>query len=118
MANILEQPEQFKAELKDKWLDYYQENRDWLNKINGHGYSVTNAWFILGIITALESKSELKELLQYFLLVTNDCDSIIKALGLDFDPERELEERSQQQQQQSLDFEHKYLEQIREEIKT
>ncbi|MEL6578193.1 MAG: DUF5331 domain-containing protein [Cyanobacteria bacterium J06621_12] len=30
MANILAQPEQFTAELINKWLDYPQANRSWL----------------------------------------------------------------------------------------
>ncbi len=32
MVDILAQPEQFKAELKDKWLNYYQANRTWLQR--------------------------------------------------------------------------------------
>jgi hypothetical protein len=93
-------------------LDYYQENHVWLEKINGHGYHINDPWFILGIITALESRAELKELLQYFLLVTKDCNSIIKALGLDFNPELELQKRPKKIKSDS-----QYLDQIREEIK-
>ncbi|MEM7591600.1 MAG: DUF5331 domain-containing protein [Cyanobacteria bacterium P01_A01_bin.83] len=90
MSDILAQIEPFKAELKAKWLNYYQTNRIWLNKLDGYGQSIKNPWFILGVITALEPKAELKELLQYFLLVTHDCNNIITALGLNFDPEIEL----------------------------
>ena len=72
----------------------------------------------MGIITALEPKSELKELLQYFLLVTEDCNSIIKALGLDFDPELELQKRSQQATHQQAQTDSQYLDRVREEIKT
>ena len=118
MAKLIEQHEQLKAELKGKWLDYYQANRDWLNKINGYGHRINDSWFILGIITALEPKSELKELLQYFLLVTKNCDSIIKALGLDFDPELELNKRLEKTIQQQTDSDSQYLDRVRKEIKT
>ncbi|MDJ0573295.1 MAG: DUF5331 domain-containing protein [Pleurocapsa sp. MO_192.B19] len=118
MADILERQEQLKAELKDKYLDYYQVNRIWLQQMNGHGYRIRDSWFILGIITALEPKSELRELLQYFLLVTKDCNSIIKALGLDFDPEIELKKRSQQVTHQETETDSQYLDRVREEIKT
>jgi hypothetical protein len=118
MTDILAQPEQFKAELREKWLNYYETNRIWLEKINGHGYRISDPWFILGVITALEPKSELKELLQYFLLVTKDCGSIIKALDLNFDPELELQKRSQQTTHQQTSTDSQYLDQIREEIKT
>jgi hypothetical protein len=43
-----------------------------------------------------------------------DPNEIIKALGLDFDPELELQKRSQQQSE--IDSQH--LDRIREEIKT
>lgn len=118
MTYILAQIEPFKAELKEKWLDYYQTNQSWLNKLNGQGYRIDNSWFILGIITALEPKSELRELLQYFLLVTKNCDSIIKALGLDFNPEVELKKRLEKTTHKQLDLDSQYLDQVREEIKT
>ena len=114
MANFLENPEQFKAELQDKWLDYYQANRIWLENMEGKGQTIHNSWFILGVITALETKSELKELLQYFLAVSQDSDSIIRALGLNFDPEIELKKRSQKLETTPSE----YLDKIREEIKT
>ena len=118
MADILERQEQLKVELKEKWLNYYQANRVWLKTIDGYGQSVKNPWFILGTITALEPKPELKELLQYFLLVTKDCSSIIKALGLDFDPELELKKRSQQASKQQTETDSQYLNQVKEETKT
>ncbi len=114
MAKLIEQIEPLKAELRDKFLDYYKANSFWLKQMDGYGQSTKNSWFILGVISALEPKSELKELLQYFLLVTQNSDSIIKALELDFDPEIELKKRSQQQETASSE----YLDKIREEIKT
>jgi hypothetical protein len=118
MAKLIINIEQFKAELKDKWLDYYKANRNWIENLNGNGYRVNDSWFILGIITALEPKLELKELLQYFLLVSKDCDSIIEGLGLDFDLEEELKKRTTELDQKETQINSEYLDQIREEIKT
>jgi hypothetical protein len=112
MVISLEKIESFKAELKDKWLDYYQANSSLLKQIDGHQHKVKDSWFVLGVITALEPKAEFKELLQYFCLVTKDCDSIIRALGLDFDPEIELKKRPEKEKTPS-----EYLNEIREEIK-
>lgn len=120
MTKLIEQVEEIKAELKDKFLDYYEANRSWLKRMNNEytSQSIRNSWFILGIITALEPKSELRELLQYFLLITNDCNSIIKALGLDFDPEKELEKRTAELAAKETQTPSEYLDKIREEIKT
>ena len=118
MVNFLENPEQFKAELKDKFLDYYQANQIWLEKMEGRGQTINNSWFILGVITALEPKSELKELLQYFLAVSKHSDSIIQALGLDFNLEKELQKRKTELAAKEKQNTTEYLDKIREEIKT
>ena len=138
MADILAQPEQFKAELKEKWLSYYQENRTWLkhNMDEDGGWSDAvdyepkelknfeldrnyeprrpECYFILGVVSVLEPS--VRSLLAFMGSLTTDSEELVKALGLDFDPEIELKKRSRQQQQS--DIENKYLEQIREKIKT
>ena len=136
MAKLIEQPEQFKTELKDKWLDYYQINRNWLqsfmNKNSSWANNVKyegeledpkytprrpNAHFILGIVTVLEPQTQ--GWLALCPHLQTDPNLIVKALNLDFDPELELEKRSQQQQFQKLNKkESQYLDKIREEIKT
>lgn len=113
MADFLERHEQLKAELKEKWLNYYQYNQFWLEKANGNGYRFEDPRVMLGIITALDPSSELKELLQYFLLVTQDCDSIIKALGLNFDPKSELKKRLEETTHQQTETDRQYLDHIR-----
>lgn len=134
MAKLIEQPEQFKAELKDKWLDYYEVNRNWLqpfmNKnstwVNNVKYEGEledpkynprrpNAHFILGVVSALES--QIQGLLVFTANLQTDASSILKALDLDFDPEIEFKKRSQQQSQQET-TPSEYLDKIREEIKT
>ena len=135
MVDILAHPEQFKAELKDKWLDYYDANRSWLQHLMSEtGYWSTatkceedlkdddynprrpNSYFLIGVISGLEPK--VQGLLSYMGYTTSSEDYIVRALGLDFDPEIELKKRSQQLEQQKSEADSQYLDQIREEIKT
>ena len=130
MAKLIEQPEQFKAELKDKWLDYYEANRNWLKSLmlpnNGYWYEPAkynkeelenntyqpcrpNSVFILGVVSVLET--EIQGLCN-FVPPTKPIE-IIEHLGLDFDPEIELKKRPEKEKTPS-----EYLDQIREEIKT
>jgi hypothetical protein len=137
MAKLIEQPEQFKAELKDKWLDYYEANRNWLQPLmdknsnwskNIHyydqevlkslGYSDYDpcrpeSLFILGVITNLEP--QLKGL---FAFISMNPEETLSIIGLNFDPEVELKKREQQKAQQQTQINSQYLDQIREEIKT
>jgi hypothetical protein len=57
-------------------------------------------------------------LLLYFFLVTKDCHSIIRALGLNFDPEIELEKRIAELAATEIKNATDHLNQIREDIKT
>ncbi|MGL5939721.1 MAG: DUF5331 domain-containing protein [Waterburya sp.] len=141
MADILAQPEQFKAELKEKWLSYYQTNRSWLKRY----MSINKGWrdivqtyskeelqslevkdnyqprrpecyFILGVVSVLEPS--LKGLFAFMEYSTGSSEQLVKTLGLDFDPELELKKRSQEQPSQQIQTDSEYLDQIREEIKT
>ena len=136
MAKLIEQPEKFKAELKDKWLNYYQANRSWLKSLlvpnNGYWYEPVNNYnkeeleddkyqpcrpnslFILGVVGIIEP--EIQGLCNFVPPIKpND---LIKHLGLDFDPELKLEKRSQQLGSQPQEIDAEYLDKIREEIKT
>lgn len=142
MVNLLEQPEQFKAELKDKWLDYYDANKNWIQalmdgdtkwyqtiqyyyeqeQLDDLGYCNysprrPNSFFILGVISSLEP--QLKGL---FAFIPKHSDDLLRMIALDFDPEIELKKRAQQQTQQQIQqqiqTDSQYLNQIREEIKT
>ncbi|BAZ43656.1 hypothetical protein NIES4102_06570 [Chondrocystis sp. NIES-4102] len=141
MADILTHPEQFKAELKDKWLDYYQANRNWLQRYMEINHSWRNwvtiyseeellsleveddykpcrpqSYFIIGVVSTLEPS--LQGLFPFMEYSTGNSEQIVKALGLDFDPEIELKKRSQQQSFKQTQTDLQYLDQIREEIKT
>lgn len=130
MADILAQPEQFKAELKDKWLNYYQANRNWLNdlakknsnwfnhvksetKLETNDYSPRRpeARFILGVISILEPK--VQGFMPYIVHLNTDPTSVVRALGLDFDPELELEKRAQQSTDRQTETDLTYLDRIR-----
>ena len=132
MSDILAQPEQFKAELKSKWLDYYQANRSWLqhcmNEDSGWSDSVDyneeeledyeidedyeprrpECYFILGVASILEPS--VKGLLAFAGSLTTDSEQLVKALGLDFDPELELKKRSQQETNKQTEIDSQYQE--------
>ncbi len=83
--------------IKDKWLAYYQSNREWLQIMmdeTGSGYVSTdngrrpNSFLILGVILALYP--EANEILLTFCKLNTDEDKLVEVLGLDFDPEKEL----------------------------
>ena len=130
MAKLIEQLEQSKAELKDKWLNYYEINRNWLQPFmdqNGTWVSNVkyegkledlkykprrpNSYFILGVLTILEP--QLQKLLIFSVDLQTDANRILRALDLDFDPEIELKKRPEKEPTAS-----EYLNKIREEIKT
>lgn len=133
MANFLENPEQFKAELKDKWLDYYQANRSWIKtlmdisgswcdsvssyedeELEKFGYDSNysprrpDSRFIFGVLNVIEP--QIKGL---FSLSPESPTTYIKRLALDFDPEIELKKRPEREKTAS-----EYLDAIRKEIKT
>jgi hypothetical protein len=140
MTDIFAQPEQLKAELKEKWLNYYQVNRNWLK----HNMDEDSGWcdsvdyekeelknfkidknyeprrpecyFILGVISVLEPS--VRSLLTFMGSLTTDSEELVKALGLNFDPEIELMKRSQKAGNQQLNLDSQYLDQVREEIQT
>ena len=128
MAKLIEQPEQFKAELKDKWLDYYEVNRNWLQPLirtNGNWHKGVQykegelekdykpyrpqSLFILGVVSILEP--EIQGLCNF--ISPSNPDELMCHLGLDFDPEIELKKRPEKEKTPS-----EYLDKIREEIKT
>jgi hypothetical protein len=99
--NIKFQFEEFKAGLKEKWLDYYEANRHWIERVVNKGFCSRNTSegrcpsheFTLAVITALEPS--LKELLPCFTELNSNPECLMKALGLDFNPERELAIRAE-----------------------
>lgn len=78
--------------LKEKWLDYYEENSSWLSRlsvwVDCNGQVRPSASFILATLSTLEPK--LTEILPLIVDLNNHPDRIVIALGLNFNPEQEL----------------------------
>lgn len=84
--------DQLRRSLKDRWLDYYQENRSWITRlsiwVSCDGKRRPSSSFILGALSTIEPR--LVDLLPLIVDLSNHPDRIIVALGLNFDPEQEL----------------------------
>ncbi len=89
--------QQLRHALKVKWLLYYRQNRPWLIKIRiwgtYEGKRRPSSSFILATLTNLEPK--LIEMLPFIVSLSNNPDSIVVALGLNFNPEEELKSLTQ-----------------------
>lgn len=84
--------DQLRRSLKDRWLDYYQENRAWITRlsiwVSCDGQRRPSSSFILGALSTLEPR--LIDLLPLIVDLSSHPDRIVVALGLNFDPEQEL----------------------------
>lgn len=130
----MENFEEIKNRLKQKWLQYYKHNRKWINKYCEENYFISvegsfegETWqtgrrsledkrfcevhppseLIIGVITALEPI-----LAQYWLTAFVDLyankEKILVTLGLNFDPELELkkmEEKNRKNQPLVMEIE-------------
>lgn len=97
--------EDLKASLRHKWLDYYRVNRVWIHRMAGWQFKIAeggnrpNSFIILGAMNVLEP--DLMQLIPAFSRLTNNSDYIVEVLGLNFDPEKALEETQSQEEQPS-----------------
>ncbi|NEP19836.1 MAG: DUF5331 domain-containing protein [Leptolyngbya sp. SIO4C1] len=84
--------EKFRHALKQKWLAYYQDNRDWLVRlgvwVTCQGQRRPSSSFILAALSTLEPK--LTQLLPLVVDLNNNPDRIVISLGLNFNPDEEL----------------------------
>lgn len=88
--------ENFTTSIKQQWLEYFQINRPWLT-LQMENSSVRtpdggrrpSSYLILGVINALEPK--LGNLMVPFYKLNANEDALIDVLGLDFDPDVELQ---------------------------
>lgn len=84
--------DQLRRSLKDRWLDYYEENRSWISRlsiwVSCEGQRRPSSSFILGVLSIEEPR--LTELLPLIVDLSTHPDRIVVALGLNFDPEQEL----------------------------
>ncbi|MDF5730741.1 MAG: DUF5331 domain-containing protein [Rhizonema sp. PD38] len=82
----------FTESLKQKWLQFFHINRDWLNMHmevesvpTPDGGKRPPSYLILGVVNALEPK--LAQLMPPFSKLNPDADTLIDVLGLHFDPD-------------------------------
>lgn len=84
--------DQLRRSLKDRWLDYYEANRSWISRlsiwVSCEGKRRPSSSFILGVLSTEEPR--LTEMLPLIVDLSNHPDRIVVALGLNFDPEQEL----------------------------
>ena len=85
--------EHLRKTLKAQWLNYYRENRSWLTRlgiwVNCEGKRRPSSSFILGTLTTLEP--QLLQILPLVVDLSSNPDRIILALGLNFNPDEEIE---------------------------
>jgi hypothetical protein len=83
---------QLRQSVKEKWLDYYRENREWIARLatwgNYNGQRRPSSSFILASLSVLEP--DLPKLLPILVDLNNDPDRLVAVLGLNFNPEAEL----------------------------
>lgn len=95
-------PKDFTANLKEQWLDYCQANPSIISAFKEAKFGVKPAdggfrpygLFILGVISGLSP--EISDFISVFFKLSSDGDVIVRALGLDFDPEKELQKRDEE----------------------
>lgn len=85
--------EQLRQSVKYKWLSYYEEHRPWLVRlgvwVNCDGQRRPSSSFILATLTVLEP--QFTQLLPLVVDLSSNPDRIVKALGLNFNPDEQLE---------------------------
>ena len=88
--------ENFTSVIRQKWLDYVQSNRTWLELQmqqtavrTPDGGRRPSSFLILGVVNALEPK--LSNLMVPFYQLNSDEDALVEVLGLNFDPEISLD---------------------------
>jgi hypothetical protein len=88
----------FTGSLKQKWLQFFQANSDWINLhmqvesvYTPDGGRRPPSYLILGVLNALEPK--LSQLMLPFSKLNPDADTLIEVLDLNFDPDIALGNR-------------------------
>jgi Family of unknown function (DUF5331) len=89
--------EQIRQSVREKWLTYYVENRQWLSRlgvwVNCDGQRRPSSGFILATLSVLEPR--LAQLLPLVVDLSSNPDRIVMALGLNFNPEDHLNNLTQ-----------------------
>jgi hypothetical protein len=88
----------FTDSLRQKWLQFFQVNRDWItlhmeveSVYTPDGGKRPSSYLILGVVNALEPK--LAQLMLPFAKLNPDADTLVEVLDLHFDPDMALGNR-------------------------
>lgn len=85
--------ELLRKSVKAKWLEYYRENRHWINRLKiwgtYEGQRRPTSSFILAALSTLDP--QLTKMLPLIVDLNNNPDRIVSSLGLNFNPEKELQ---------------------------
>lgn len=83
---------QLRHSLRTKWLTYYRDNREWIDRlgiwITAEGERRPSSGFIIATLAILEPN--LNQLLPLVVELSSNPDRIVKALGLDISPDKAL----------------------------
>jgi hypothetical protein len=85
--------EHLRKSLKVLWLTYYRKNRDWISRlgvwVECEGQRRPSSSFILATLVTVEP--QLLEILPFIVELSSNPDRIVIALGLNFNPDEQLE---------------------------
>ena len=104
---IMQNVEELKLLVKEKWLDYYEINQGWIVTFTNankywvdcsSGGSRPHALIILGAITS--SDPRITDWMTIFCQLQSNANELIKVLELDFDPDEAIKIRIQQREEQ------------------
>jgi Family of unknown function (DUF5331) len=111
--------QQLRQSLKMKWLSYYAQNRSWLVKMRiwgtYDGLRRPSSGFMLATLSVLEPQFE--EILSFLTELSNNPDKIVAALGLNFNPDEELDLITQEDASADNEFFNESLEDIQDKYK-
>jgi Family of unknown function (DUF5331) len=102
--------EGFTNSLRQKWLQFFQSNRDWIvlhmqveSVYTPDGGKRPPSYLILGVLNALEPK--LSQLMQPFSKLNPDADTLVEVLDLHFDPDMALGHNTLSEPESEVDAE-------------
>lgn len=103
---MMEDFENLKSIVKEKWLDFYEENLPLFNLIDIDNTSLGQSRYrpdnstILTIVILLEPK--IKDYIQLMAMVEGTQNKIVEILGLNFSPKIAIEERKEEREKNKL----------------
>jgi len=102
MMGILKDFETYKAELKQKWIEYYEANLELFDTINMAEYrrKCPDSSMILALIMLTDSQA--KEYIELLSMANSDKDKLVQLLELNFNINEEIEKRKQEKTKNEL----------------